>query len=95
MAEEEQEQEQEEVEDPFITGFKLLLIGDEGVGKKEFITRFGVTPEETIRHQVILHTYRGPIKFNIWDCNVERDVSEVDIRMAAFSVIYSHVVLLF
>ena len=82
MADQEQEQEQE----AFNTEFKLLLIGDEGVGKKEFIARFGVTPEETTRPQVVLHTYRGPLKFNIWDSNVERDVSEasqsseVDIR---------------
>ena len=58
-----------------IPEFKLILLGDGGVGKSSFISRFfkqsferrySPTTEAMI-HTLVLYTNRGAIKFNVWD----------------------------
>lgn len=59
----------------FIPEFKLILVGDGGVGKTTFVRRH-LTGEFEKRyvatlgvevHPLLFHTNRGQIKFNVWD----------------------------
>lgn len=58
-----------------IPEFKLILLGDGGVGKSNFISRFfeqsferSYNPTtEAMIHTLVLYTNRGPIKLNVWD----------------------------
>ena len=60
---------------PDIAEFKLILIGDGGVGKTTFVKRhqtgeFEKKDDATLGVEVVpllFHTNRGPIKFNVWD----------------------------
>merc|ERR1719399_712136 len=55
--------------------FKLLLVGDGGVGKTTFVKRHlsGEFEKKYIPtvgvevHPLLFHTTRGPICFNVWD----------------------------
>ena len=55
--------------------FKLILIGDGGVGKTTFVKRHltGEFEKKYVAtlgvevHPLLFHTNRGPIKFNVWD----------------------------
>ncbi len=53
--------------------FKLLLIGDGGVGKETFVNRFLTATTTTSEdngqkiHQLLFHTNRGSVKFNVWN----------------------------
>ena len=55
--------------------FKLILVGDGGVGKTTFVKRHltGEFEKKYVAtlgvevHPLIFHTNRGPIKFNVWD----------------------------
>ena len=55
--------------------FKLILVGDGGVGKTTFVKRHltGEFHEKYVPtlgvevHQLLFHTNRGPVKFNCWD----------------------------
>jgi len=58
-----------------IPEFKLILVGDGGVGKTTFVKRH-ITGEFEKKyvatlgvevHPLVFHTNRGPIKFNVWD----------------------------
>jgi len=58
-----------------IPEFKLILVGDGGVGKTTFVKRHltGEFEKKYVAtlgvevHPLIFHTNRGPIKFNVWD----------------------------
>lgn len=63
------------VQGDFIPEFKLILVGDGGVGKTTFVRRH-LTGEFEKRyvatlgvevHPLLFHTNRGQIKFNVWD----------------------------
>lgn len=63
------------VQTDFIPEFKLILVGDGGVGKTTFVRRH-LTGEFEKRyvatlgvevHPLLFHTNRGQIKFNVWD----------------------------
>lgn len=64
------------VEDPkAIPEFKLVIVGDGGVGKTTFVKRH-LTGEFERRyiatvgvevHPMIFYTNHGPIRFNVWD----------------------------
>lgn len=55
--------------------FKLVLVGDGGVGKTTFVKRHltGEFEKKYVAtlgvevHPLLFHTNRGPIKFNVWD----------------------------
>jgi len=55
--------------------FKLVLVGDGGVGKTTFVKRHqtGEFEKKYIAtlgvevHPLVFHTNRGPIRFNVWD----------------------------
>jgi len=55
--------------------FKLILVGDGGVGKTTFVKRHltGEFEKKYVAtlgvevHPLKFHTNRGPIKFNVWD----------------------------
>ena len=55
--------------------FKLILVGDGGVGKTTFVKRHltGEFEKKYVAtlgvevHPLGFHTNRGPIKFNVWD----------------------------
>jgi GTPase SAR1 family protein len=55
--------------------FKLILVGDGGVGKTTFVKRHltGEFEKKYVAtlgvevHPLQFHTNRGPIKFNVWD----------------------------
>ena len=55
--------------------FKLILVGDGGVGKTTFVNRHltGEFEKKYVAtlgvevHPLVFHTNRGPIKFNVWD----------------------------
>ena len=55
--------------------FKLVLVGDMGVGKTAFVKRHftGVFKKKYVAgfgvevHPLVFHTSRGPIRFNVWD----------------------------
>jgi GTP-binding nuclear protein Ran len=55
--------------------FKLILVGDGGVGKTTFVKRHltGEFEKKYVAtlgvevHPLAFHTNRGPIKFNVWD----------------------------
>lgn len=55
--------------------FKLILVGDGGVGKTTFVKRHlsGEFEKKYVAtlgvevHPLVFHTNRGPIKFNCWD----------------------------
>ena len=55
--------------------FKLILVGDGGVGKTTFVKRHltGEFEKKYVAtlgvevHPLVFHTNRGPIKFNVWD----------------------------
>ena len=55
--------------------FKLILVGDGGVGKTTFVKRHltGEFEKKYVAtlgvevHPLLFHTNRGPIKFNVWD----------------------------
>jgi len=58
-----------------IPEFKLVFVGDGGVGKTTFVKRH-ITGEFERRyiatvgvevHPMIFHTNHGPIRFNVWD----------------------------
>ena len=58
-----------------IPEFKLVLVGDGGVGKTTFVKRHltGEFEKKYIAtlgvevHPMTFHTTKGPIKFNVWD----------------------------
>jgi hypothetical protein len=58
-----------------IPEFKLILVGDGGVGKTTFVKRHltGEFEKKYVAtlgvevHPLLFHTNRGPIKFNVWD----------------------------
>lgn len=58
-----------------IPEFKLILVGDGGVGKTTFVKRHltGEFEKKYVAtlgvevHPLQFHTNRGPIKFNVWD----------------------------
>ncbi|XP_059167302.1 uncharacterized protein LOC131949420 [Physella acuta] len=58
-----------------IPTFKLVLVGDGGVGKTTFVKRHktGEFEKKYVAtlgvevHPLVFHTSRGPIKFNVWD----------------------------
>ena len=60
---------------PFTPEFKLILVGDGGVGKTTFVKRHltGEFEKKYVAtlgvevHPLLFHTNRGPIKFNVWD----------------------------
>ena len=59
--------------------FKLILLGDGGVGKTTFVKRHltGETEKNATLgvevHPLVFHTNRGPIKLNVWDtCGQEK-----------------------
>ena len=55
--------------------FKLILVGDGGVGKTTFVKRHltGEFEKKYVAtlgvevHPLLFHTNRGAIKFNVWD----------------------------
>ena len=55
--------------------FKLILVGDGGVGKTTFVKRHltGEFEKKYVAtlgvevYPLLFHTNRGPIKFNVWD----------------------------
>merc|ERR1711990_533677 len=55
--------------------FKLILVGDGGVGKTTFVKRHltGEFEKKYVAtlgvevHPLVFHTNRGPLKFNVWD----------------------------
>merc|ERR1712025_693175 len=55
--------------------FKLVLVGDGGMGKTTFVKRHltGVFEKKYVAtlgvevHPLVFHTNRGPIKYNVWD----------------------------
>ena len=55
--------------------FKLILVGDGGVGKTTFVKRHltGEFEKKYVAtlgvevHPLLFHTNRGPLKFNVWD----------------------------
>jgi len=55
--------------------FKLVLVGDGGVGKTTFVKRHltGEFEKKYVAtlgvevHPLVFHTNRGPIRFNVWD----------------------------
>mmetsp|Transcript_42496 Transcript_42496/g.113360 ORF Transcript_42496/g.113360 Transcript_42496/m.113360 type:complete len:165 (+) Transcript_42496:203-697(+) len=55
--------------------FKLILVGDDGVGKTTFVKRHltGEFEEKYVAtlgvevHPLTFHTNRGPLTFNVWD----------------------------
>jgi len=59
-----------------IPQYKLILVGDGGVGKSAFLKRHlsGEFEKKYVAtlgvevHPLLFHTNYGPIKFNIWDC---------------------------
>ena len=65
--------------------FKLILVGDGGVGKTTFVKRHltGEFEKKYVAtlgvevHPLIFHTNRGPIKFNVWD-TAGQEVSSLD-----------------
>jgi GTP-binding nuclear protein Ran len=58
-----------------IPEFKLVLVGDGGVGKSNFVGRFILgdfdrrynPTTEAVVYSIVLYTNRGPIKINVWD----------------------------
>jgi len=67
---------------PDMPEFKLILVGDVGVGKTTFVKRhltgefekkYVATLEVEI-HPLVFHTNRGPIKFNVWDMGRKKGV---------------------
>ena len=58
-----------------IPEFKLILVGDGGVGKTTFVKRHltGEFEKKYVAtlgvevHPLVFHTNRGAIKFNVWD----------------------------
>ncbi len=55
--------------------FKLVLVGDGGIGKTTFVKRH-ITGEFEKKyvatlgvevHPIVFHTNRGPVRFNVWD----------------------------
>jgi len=60
---------------PPIPEFKLILVGDGGVGKTTFVKRHltGEFEKKYVAtlgvevHPLVFHTNRGPLKFNVWD----------------------------
>lgn len=55
--------------------FKLVLVGDGGVGKTTFVKRHltGEFEKKYVAtlgvevHPLVFHTNRGPLRFNVWD----------------------------
>lgn len=71
-----------QAEVPEVPEFKLILVGDGGVGKTAFVKRH-LTGEFEMKyvatlgtevHPLLFHTNRGPIKFNVWDTSGEEKV---------------------
>ena len=61
--------------DPNISTFKLVLVGDGGIGKTTFVKRHltGEFEKKYIAtlgvgvHPLVFHTNQGAICFNVWD----------------------------
>jgi GTP-binding nuclear protein Ran len=59
----------------YVPEFKLILVGDGGVGKTTFVKRHltGEFEKKYVAtlgvevHPLLFHTNRGPIRFNVWD----------------------------
>lgn len=70
-----------------IPEFKLILVGDGGVGKTTFVKRHltGEFEKKYVAtlgvevHPLVFHTNRGPIKFNVWD-TAGQEVSLVSLK---------------
>ena len=72
--------------------FKLILVGDGGVGKTTFVKRHltGEFEKKYVAtlgvevHPLLFHTNRGPIKFNVWDTAGQevRDVIGIVVNFA-------------
>jgi small GTP-binding protein len=69
--------------------FKLILVGDGGVGKTTFVKRHltGEFEKKYVAtlgvevHPLQFHTNRGPIKFNVWD------TAGQEVRIQVFSCV--------
>ena len=83
-----------------IPELKLVLVGDGGVGKSEFISRFiwgdfdktyNPTTEAVI-HSIVVYTNRGPIRINVWKTTgqekggVLQDKHQADCAIIMFDV---------
>lgn len=63
--------------------FKLILVGDGGVGKTTFVKRHltGEFEQNSVAtlgvevHPLVFHTNRGPIKFNVWDTAAGQEIA--------------------
>jgi len=70
-----QQQQQQQPQPQQIPTFKLILVGDGGVGKTTFVKRHltGEFEKKYVAtlgvevHPLTFHTNRGPICFNVWD----------------------------
>ena len=73
--------------------FKLVLLGDGGTGKQEFIQKFVgdsqpkyVAPLGVNVHPLTpFHTNRGKVKFNVWDTNGQQ-VRHMKMLVANFAL---------
>ena len=71
--------------------FKLILVGDGGVGKTTFVKRHltGEFEKKYVAtlgvevHPLLFHTNRGPIKFNVWD-TAGQEVSIEEVWLECF-----------
>ena len=70
--------------------FKLILVGDGGVGKTTFVKRHltGEFEKKYVAtlgvevHPLLFHTNRGPIKFNVWDTAGQEKFKTISVGMA-------------
>ena len=75
--------------------FKLILVGDGGVGKTTFVKRHltGEFEKKYVAtlgvevHPLIFHTNRGPIKFNVWDTAGQEVSSGECVSCVAFALL--------
>lgn len=74
--------------------FKLILVGDGGVGKTTFVKRHltGEFEKKYVAtlgvevHPLLFHTNRGPIKFNVWD-TAGQEVRGLDFFPSSFPIV--------
>jgi len=86
--------------DPSAPEFKLILVGDGGVGKTTFVKRHltGEFEKKYVAtlgvevHPLVFHTNRGPIKFNVWDTagqEVGREFCVVVVKFCFWSCLWT------